>query len=101
LELTMKKLLFSIGVIALLQAGSVCSAQYFGYNHYYQMPRQAAPVYRQYVNPGGYPVYQFRLAPPPQVILRWDQRNRELDLEALQRSRLDPESPNDYLLRNF
>ena len=98
----MKKLFFSIALIALLQAGSICSAQYFGYNHYYQMPRRATPVYRQYVNPGGYPVFQFRLKPLPQVFQEWDIRNRELDLEALQRNRLlDPESPNDYLLRTF
>ena len=97
----MKKLLFLIVLIALLQANSVCSAQNFGYNHYYQMPRSATPIYRQYVNPGGYPVYQFRLTPPPQVFRQWNLRNRELDLEALQRSPLDPESPNDYLLRTF
>jgi hypothetical protein len=97
----MNKLLFSLIVVALLQAGATCSAQYYGYNHYYQMPRQAAPIYRQYVNPGGFPAYQFRLAPPPQVFRQWDLRNRSLDLEALQRSPLDPESPNDYLLRTF
>jgi hypothetical protein len=97
----MNKLLLLIIVMVLLQVGSTCQAQHFGYYHYYQMPRHAAPIYRQYVNPRGYPVYQFRLAPPPQVFRQWDLRNRELDLEALQRSPLNPESPNDYLLRNF
>ncbi len=97
----MNKLLFSIIAIALLQVGSTCLAQNFGYGHYYQMPRQAGPMYQQYVNPGRFPVYQFRLAPPPQVFRQWDLRNRALDLEALERSPLDPESPNDYLLRTF
>ncbi len=98
---TMKKIFFLIILLSLLQVYSASEAQYYGYNYYYHGPRAAAQVYSQYANPANFPMYQFRLAPPPQVLREWSLRNRELDLEALQRSPLNPESPNDYLLRNF
>ncbi len=97
---TMKKIFFLMILFSLLQVYSAAEAQYYGYN-YYHGPRPRAQVYRQYANPPNFPTYQFRLAPPPHVLGEWNLRNRELDLEALQRSPLNPESPNDYLLRNF
>ncbi|HTY25504.1 MAG TPA: hypothetical protein VMC85_20410 [Desulfomonilaceae bacterium] len=99
----MKKLILLTIVMALLLPYSICLAQNFGYGQYYQLPAPPAPYYQQYGNSGGFPPYgfYFHLAPSPWLIHRWDLRNRAADLEALQRSPLNPESDVEYMLRNF
>ena len=78
---------------------SPAAAQYYSsYPYYYAPypPRAVPPFPRSTQNPTFY-----RLVPTPELIWKWDQNNRWLDFQNLQRSPSYPESVLEYMLRTF